>query len=159
MCDRVRRARYSAEREGAQVSFAVCLHAICSRLLIAVANAVANCELQLQLAMLPGLATRGLGVNHVVPCPYPPPSHHSLLTWPSWRQHIVSESRSLLALQVFYMPPTDSSSIALAANCSCICQLWALMVVGLGGVARHCTQSDNSRLRIFAFCVNFYGKL
>lgn len=50
-----------------QVTFAVCLHAICSRLLIAVANAVANCELQLQLAMLPGLATRGLGVNHVVP--------------------------------------------------------------------------------------------
>lgn len=78
MCDRARRERHG--KEGGSISFAVCLHAICSRLLIAVANAVANCELQLQLAMLPGLATRGLGVNHVEPCPYPTPSPLSPIT-------------------------------------------------------------------------------
>lgn len=66
------------------------------------------------------------------------------------------------------MPPPDSSSIAtVVAICSChfpfsIFHLQYECVGGWKGGGRalcNGTQSDNWRLRIFAFCVNFHGKI
>lgn len=104
-------------------------------------------------------------------CPPPPVSHFSPRS--SWRQHIVSltvcshykcftchrltalQLQPLLQLQlpfaIFYFP---FSIFHLQYECVGVWERW-----GEGRALCNGTQSDNWRLRIFAFCVNFHGKI